>query len=109
MGLGIGIFLGWYVWPVQYYDTDFSALHPDHQLEYVAMVGAAYELDGDWQRAEQRLAALQRDNLGDWLRDSIHHAIAQGQDPIKIGHLISLAKPLGVKTEIMEPFSRVDN
>jgi hypothetical protein len=106
VGLGIGVFLGWNVWPVQYYDTDLSALHPQYQLDYAAMVGAAYELDNDWQRAEQRLNALQRDNLGDWLRDSIHQAIADGQDPVRIRHLISLAEPLGVKTEIMEPFSR---
>jgi len=106
VGLGIGLYLGWVAWPVQYYDTDVASFHPQYQFEYAVMVGASYELDGNWGRAEQRLRALGQDELGRWLRDLIHRSIAEGRDPVKIGHLISLAEPLGVKTEIMEPFSR---
>ena len=105
-GLGIGVFLGWNVWPVEFYDTDYSSLHPDYKFEYAVMVGAAYELDGDWEQAKNRLAELKEADLGTWLRDLIHQAIADGQDQIKIRHLVSLAKPLGVKTEIMDPFAR---
>jgi len=105
VGLGIGVFLGWNVWPVEYYDTEFAILHPTYKFEYAVMVGAAYELDGDWERAENRLAALEEVEVGTWLRDQIHHAIADGRDPLKIRHLISLAEPLGVKTDIMAPFA----
>jgi hypothetical protein len=105
-GLGIGLYLGWVAWPVEYYDTNVASFHPQYQFEYAVMVGASYELDGNWGRAEQRLSALGQDELGRWLRDLIHRSIAEGQDPVKIGHLISLAEPLDVKTEIMEPFSR---
>jgi len=106
VGLGIGLYLGWVAWPVQYYDTDVASFHPQYQFEYAVMVGASYELDGNWGHAEQRLRALGQDELGRWLRDLIHRSIAEGRDPVKIGHLISLAEPLDVKTEIMEPFSR---
>lgn len=109
VGLGIGVFLGWNVWPVEYYDTDLSLLHPSYKFEYAVMVGAAYELNGDWQEASERLAALGEEDPGAWLRDLIHRAIADGRDPVKIRHLISLAEPLGVKTEIMEPFAGEEN
>jgi hypothetical protein len=105
-GLGIGLYLGWVAWPVEYYDTDVASFHDQYQFEYAVMVGASYELDGNWERAEQRLSALGQDELGRWLRDLIHRSIAEGQDPVKIGHLISLAEPLDVRTEIMEPFAR---
>jgi hypothetical protein len=104
VGIGIGLYLGWVAWPVEYYDTDLASFHPRYQFEYAVMVGASYELDGNWQRAEARLDQLEQDDIGRWLRDLIHRSIAEGRDPVKIGHLISLAEPLGVKTEIMEPF-----
>ena len=104
LGLGMGLYLGWIVWPVEYYDTDLGSLRPNHKLDVAAMTGAAYELDGDWERALARLNALGEEELGDWLRDATHNAIAEGQDPTVIEHLISLAEPLGVKTDIMEAF-----
>jgi hypothetical protein len=105
-GLGLGLFLGWIVWPVEFYDTDVSFLHPTYKFEYAVMVGAAYELDGNWERAAERLAELREPDLTTWLRDLIHQAIADGQDPVKIRHLVSIAGPLGAKTEIMAPFAR---
>jgi len=104
-GLAIGIFLGWNVWPVQYYDTDFPSLHPVYKVDYAVMVGAAYELAGDWERAASRLAGLGEEEVGAWLRQTIHEAIAAGRDPTEIRHLVSLAEPLGVSTEIMAPFA----
>ncbi len=104
-GLGLGLFLGWNVWPVEFFDTDVSYLHPAYKFEYAVMVGAAYELDRDSERASQRLAELKEPDLVTWLRDLIHQAIADGQDPVKIRHLVSIARPLGAETEIMAPFA----
>ena len=106
VGLGIGLYLGWVAWPVEYYDTDLTSFHPKYQFEYAVMVGASYELEGNWERAEARLSALGQEDIGRWLQALIHQSIADGQDTVKIGHLISLAEPLNVKTEIMEPFAR---
>ena len=105
VGLAIGIYLGWNVWPVEYYDTDFPSLHPVYKVEYAVMVGAAYELDGDWERAASRLTELGEEEVGAWLRQTIHEAIADGRDAAQIRHLVSLAEPLGVETEIMAPFA----
>jgi hypothetical protein len=106
VGLGIGLYLGWIAWPVQYYDTDMTSFHPQYQFDYAVMVGAAYELDGNWERAAERLDALGQPDPGPWLQHLILDSISQGRDPVKIGHLISLADPLGVRTEIMDPFVR---
>ena len=104
-GVGIGLFLGWQVWPVEYYDTDLTTLHPDYKFEYAVMVGTAYEQDGDLERAEMRLRALGLPDTATWLRDLIHQSIAGGRDPSHIRYLVSLAKPMGIMTSIMEPFA----
>ena len=105
LGLGLGFLLGWFVWPVEYYDTDLTALHPDYQVDYAVMVGAAYEQDNNWPRAEARLLALGEPDLVTWLQTTIHRAIAKGRDPVEIRHLVSLTDPLDARTEIMEPFA----
>lgn len=105
-GLGIGLYLGWYVWPVEFYDTDFASLHPQYKFELAVMVGAAYEQDGNWERAASRLQSMGEPDTAGYIRDMIHQAIANGQDPTKIRHLVSLADPLGIRTDIMEPFTR---
>lgn len=104
-GVAIGVHLGWNVWPVEYFDTDIAALHPSYKIEYAVMVGAAYELDGDWQRAASRLSRLGEQEMGAWLRQTIHEAIADGRDVTEIRHLVSLAAPLGVESELMAPFA----
>ena len=104
-GFGLGLFLGWNVWPVEFYDTDVSYLHPAYKFEYAVMVGAAYELNGDWEQAAQRLAELKEPDLTTWLRDLIHQAIADGQDPVEIRHLVSIAGPQGAETDVMAPFA----
>ncbi len=108
-GAGIGLLLGWNVWPVEYYDTEIPALHSTYKAEYAVMVGAAYQMDGDWEQAADRLAALEETDIGAWLRDLIHESIAAGQDPVSIRYLISMADQLGVRSDIMEPFAEEDD
>ncbi len=109
LGLGLALVLGWVIWPVEYYDTEVLFLHPTYKFEYAVMVGAAYELDSDWERAAGRLLALEEPDMGVWVRDQTHLAIAANEDPVKIQHLISLARPLGVTSEIMEAFVEVES
>lgn len=108
-GVGIGLLLGWNVWPVEHYDTEILSLHSTYKFEYAVMVGAAYELNKDWERAADRLAALEETDTGAWLRDLIHESIAAGRDPVNIRYLIGMADRLGVRSDIMEPFAGADD
>jgi len=106
VGLALGLVLGWVVWPVQYYDTDFASLHPEHRLDYVLMVAAVYQDDGDWPRALTRLQALDEPDLPGWVRDLTHRAIAEARDLSQIRRLVALSSALGVRSDLMEPFAR---
>jgi hypothetical protein len=58
VGLVIGLALGWWVWPVQWSDTDPSDLREQHQIAYVQMVADSLAVNGEAQLAGQRLYEL---------------------------------------------------
>jgi hypothetical protein len=59
IGLFIGlVVLGWWIWPVQYYDADPSNLRPDIQEDYLRMAIDSYTLTKDPVSAQSRWAAL---------------------------------------------------
>ena len=57
-GLGLGLYIGWVVSPVQYVDAVPSSLHRAYKDDYVLMVATAYAGDGDLDAARAQLAAL---------------------------------------------------
>lgn len=61
LGVGIGLFIGWVIWPVQVTNGTLDDLRPDLRAEYVAAVADAYVASGG-QRADvamRRLNALE--------------------------------------------------
>jgi hypothetical protein len=58
LGLAVGLFITWQVWPVEYYDTDPIDLRQEHKDDYVVMIAAAYAQDGDLEGASARLEEL---------------------------------------------------
>jgi hypothetical protein len=62
LGVLIGLVLGWYAFPVRWYDTDPSDLRLRHQMDYAIMVADAFALNGDVDLARERLAELMDDD-----------------------------------------------
>ena len=56
MGVGIGIAYGWYVDPVDYFDTTPDTLRSDYKADYVLMTAEAYQAEKDPGLAARRLA-----------------------------------------------------
>lgn len=55
-GIGIGIAYGWYVDPVDYFDTTPDTLRADYKADYVLMTAEAYQVEQDPGLAARRLA-----------------------------------------------------
>jgi len=62
LGVAVGLFLGWQVWPVQWYDTDPSDLRLSHQQTYVEMVADSMAVTGEAETAARRLLELTDDD-----------------------------------------------
>ncbi len=58
IGIGLGLFYGWVIDPVDYVDTTPDSLRQDYQADYVLMVAEAYQLERDPAVAVGRLSFL---------------------------------------------------
>ena len=100
-GLALGLTLTWVVWPVQYYDTDPVDLRAEHKEDYIALVGAAYAVDGDLSRAKARLAKLEEKDMGSVVAGLAERYLREGLDVEETRSLAKLADALGVSTSAM--------
>jgi hypothetical protein len=108
LGIGLGLALGWLVWPVNYYDTDVYDLSANYRDDFVVMVGALYTLERDVPTARQSLALLSSPNAPSSPEDIVvevtERYIASGARPTDISYLVSLAEALGTVTVPMQPY-----
>lgn len=98
VGLALGLLVGWVVLPVTYVDTTIADLNVDHQEEYIVLVGSAYALDRDLEKAQARLDLLEAANVPQWVAALADRYIAEGRDEADIRALAELAHGLGLDT-----------
>ena len=55
-GAGLGLFYGWVIDPVEFFDLTPDTLRADYKTDYVLMTAEAYRLDQDPGLAARRLA-----------------------------------------------------
>ena len=103
LGLGLGLAAGW-SWPVGTVKTLPSALSPDWQADWVLMTAQAYSLDGDLELARQRIALLDKGDLGMRVAQRGEQAIAEDLPPNYIGALARLAAALGARTATLDAY-----
>jgi hypothetical protein len=58
VGLGLGLYYGWVVSPVQYVDTTPSTLRADFRTDYTLMVAETLQHDHNIENAARHLAIL---------------------------------------------------
>ncbi len=58
VGIGLGLFYGWVIDPVDYVDTTPDSLRQDYRADYVLMVAEAYQIERDPTLAMGRLSFL---------------------------------------------------
>jgi outer membrane biosynthesis protein TonB len=99
-GLLFGLVIG-YLWPVHYSDVDVSDLQAKYREDYIIMVADAFALDGDVDKARERLSRLNVPNPEQLVSALADRYVEEGRDPEEIERLVRLADALGVSTESM--------
>lgn len=100
VGLVIGLpILGWYVFPVQWYDTDPFDLRQEYKEAYISMLADSYTLNTNVALARQRVAGWDPKDLG----QVIGQLKAKASDSAQIQRLDNLAAVLGVRGEVATP------
>lgn len=103
-GLGLGLYAGWVVWPLEINEADPSALEDDYQYDYTLMVAAAFWEEADLPAAERRIRSLGKADVPGWVAGVTVDHILSGEDELEIRQLASLAAALGAETPAMAPF-----
>jgi hypothetical protein len=108
VGLGLGLYLGWVQFPVQFVDSPISALDPTFRDQYVVMIAAGYADDGDLNGAIERLRLLGVENVPAFVQEVTERYItnSRGVDDIRL--LVTLAEGMGRLTPVMAPFRQID-
>jgi len=97
VGLLIGwLAIGWWLWPVKWYDADPIDLRESARRDYVAMVADSYAVTRDLQMARQRLAGWPDDEVSRTLADLNAGYTKQGRGA-EAQRIKDLTNSLGVK------------
>lgn len=118
IGLALGFYLGWVQFPVEYRNSHMCQLDENYQENYTLMVARGYGVDGDLQKAIERLRPLRVegipecddgraykvDSIPDWVQTVTERYINAGADTRDIRDLVSLSADLGRLTPVMESF-----
>lgn len=99
LGVALGLWGGYVVWPVEYAGISPEMLAAGHQTDYVLMVATALEADGDLETALERLG-----RLGDSADIVLLNAMPAADDnPAARAGLQQLAAALGVHATMPDP------
>lgn len=100
VGLIIGLpILGWWVFPVEWYDADPWDLRQQHKEAYINMLADSYTLNTNVALARQRVEGWDPQELG----QVIGQLKAKTSDGAQVQRLDNLAAALGVRAEVVAP------
>lgn len=95
-GLGIGIYYAWLVEPVIYVKASPARFDAGHQEEYIFLVSQSYAANGNWELAQDRLAALGDSNIKNTVDQQLEKYLRNGETSPVMRNMSLLAKRLGV-------------
>jgi hypothetical protein len=89
---------------VTYTNTSPTALREDYRDEYVLMTATAYEVEGDRERARERLALLDSEEPSAPVVGLAQRLIEQGGSEEDIARLARLAQALDATTPTLRSY-----
>jgi hypothetical protein len=99
LGIALGLAITWILIPVQFTNADVADMRPSYKDDYVHMISAAYQVDGDLGTAKDRLSQLEIGNPVRTLNDVITREKARSISSGDIDALTNLALALSAKPE----------
>jgi hypothetical protein len=93
-GLGIGVYYGWYMDPVDYFDLPPDALRADYKADYVLMTAEAYQAEQDPGLAARRLAIFGTKSPSAIAADGLDYARSHGFSDVEISLIRELVTAL---------------
>jgi hypothetical protein len=102
-GLAIGLVVAWVLWPVQFTNADPADLRPAYKDDYIRMIGAAYDKDGNLAQARRRLGQLGLANPAPAVNNLAVREKQAGRSLLALKPLLSLAQALSAPQVAQRP------
>ena len=94
IGIGLGLFYGWVVSPVQFVDTTPASMRADYRADYVLMIAEAYDADRNTDQAMRRLAVFGSNSPADIAAQALQTGQTIGYSAEDISLLQELTRAL---------------
>lgn len=104
LGLAGALAYAWVLQPVVYVESSPARLRDEYKVEYILLVSQSYAADGDWNRAQRRLAALNDPALADAVGAQVEAALRDGAPADVVRNLAILADRLGASNPAVAVF-----
>ena len=104
LGTGLGLYLGWVQFPVEYTDSSARSLAIRYQDDYTVMIANGYLADSDLSGAVERLRLLEIENIPLYVQEVAERYITNAGRQSDIYALVVLSDGLGRLTPIMQPY-----
>lgn len=95
LGLAGSLLYAWVLSPVVYTDASPSRLNEEHTQEYLLLVSQSYALTGDWEGTQDRLAALELENVEQHVARLFEQRLREGRPAAEVRNLAFLTQRLG--------------
>ncbi len=105
VGLIGGLYYAWVANPTVYLNASPARLHEDFKDEYIFLVSQSYAATGDWETAEQRLAALDDEAIAQTVAAQLERYLRDGKPAPVMNNLAALAAQLGVSSPAIAVFA----
>jgi hypothetical protein len=105
IGLAGSLYYAWIVSPVIYTDASPSRFSDEYKAEYLFLVSQSMAVNGDWEQAQQRLAALDDPALAQTVTDLLNKYVIEQRSPAEIRNLAILAQQLGAEAPAVALFA----
>ena len=97
LGLGLSLFFGWVISPVEYKDNAPAALRIDYQTDYTLMVAEIFQHDQNIELAAQRMTTLGTRPPSEIANQSLNFAKQNGYSSADVAYLQDLVLALQIR------------
>ena len=104
LGTAVGLYLGWFAYPVEWVDVLPAELSEEDQIDYLALIAATYAAEQNLLNAQQRLAQLGRDEWRPWVLTHTVDAVLTDPRSLQTAQLVQLALDLGLNSPAFTPY-----
>ncbi len=105
VGLAAALYYAWIEEPVTFTQASPARLRASYRNEYILLVSQAYEANGDWDVAKERLTALGVSDPGQLILEQMEKTLRDGRPSSELASLANLARQAGAVSPVLDVFA----